>query len=327
MKKVCPKTGIKIHETPSQTQTQSANMLSVDDFTNKHFSPQIYTSNIDLDIDNYSCDDLFKLLGIQGRTLDEILMKSVKKVVLKTHPDKSNLHPDYYIFFSKAYNRLHAIYIAQNKTAKKLDNFNNNYHPAYSDEKEKLLNNFFDSNVNFKNPKKFNKWFNDKFEKHYVKEEEHGYGDWLKSDEGLVVTTKISQSQLGSEMEKYKQRIQGIIPYQGIQDTYCFSSSIDPRHGFSDLKQAYEESVIPVTQQDYNKMKKFNSVNEYTNFRDNEHKNVKPMSEEQASKYFLKKKRDREDQCVAMAFANIKHSEKQDEQNNLFWSDLKRLTS
>ena len=224
-------------------------MFSVDDFTNKHFSPKMATSNIDLDIDNYSCDDLFKLLGIQGRTLDETLMKSVKKVVLKTHPDKSNLHPDYYIFFSKAYNRLHAIYVAQNKTAKKSDNYNNDYNPAYSDEKEKLLNNFFETNNNFKNPKNFNKWFNDKFEKHHVKEEEHGYGDWLKSDEGVVETAKISQSQLGSEMEKHKQRIQGIIPYQGIQDTFS-SSSIVSGDGFSDLKQAYEESVIPVTKQD-----------------------------------------------------------------------------
>lgn len=325
MRKVCPKSGIKIHETTHQIQTHSANMFSIDDFTNKNFSPQISTSNIDLDIENYSCDDLFKLLGIQDRILDETLMKSVKKVVLKTHPDKSNLHSDYYIFFSKAYNRLYAIYIAQNKTAKKTDNYNDNYNPAYSNEKEKLLNIFFESNNNLKNPKKFNKWFNDKFEKHHVKEEEYGYGDWLKSDEGVVETAKISQSHLGSEMEKHKQRIQGIIPYQGIQDTFS-SSSIVSGDGFTDLRQAYEESVIPVTQQDYNKMKKFNSVNEYTNFRDNEHKNVKPMSEKNASNYFKKKNRDLEDQCVAMTFENIKRTEKQKEQNNIFWSDLKRLT-
>lgn len=325
MKKTCPKSGIKIHETPSQIQTHSSNMFSVDDFTNKHFSPQITTSNIDLDIENYSCDDLFILLGIQGRTLDEPLMKNVKKVVLKTHPDKSNLHSDYYIFYSKAYNRLHSIYIAQNKTAKSIHNFNNDYNPANSDEKEKLLNNLFETNNNFKNPKKFNKWFNDKFEKHHVKEEEHGYGDWLKSDEGVAETAKISQSQLGSEMEKYKQRIQGIIPYQGIQDTFS-SSSIVSGDGFSDLKQAYEESVIPVTQQDYNKMKKFNGVDDYTNFRDNQHKNVKPMSEQNAYKYLKKKNRDLEDQCVAMTYENIKHTEKQKEQNKIFWSDLKRLT-
>jgi hypothetical protein len=325
MKKSCPKSGIKIHETLSQPQTQSTNTFHVDDFTNKHLFPQISTSNIDLDIDNYSCDDLYNLLGIQGCTLDETLMKNIKKKILKTHPDKSKLHTDYFIFFSKAYNRLHAIYIAQNKTSKKTNIYNNDYNNAYSDEKEKLLNNFFESNNNFKNPKKFNKWFNDKFEKHHIKEEEHGYGDWLKSDEGVVETVKISQSQLGSEMEKYKQRIQSVIPYRGIQDTLS-SSSIVSCDRFSDLKQAYEESVIPITQQDYNKMKKFNCVNEYKNFRDNEHKNVKPMSEQNAFKYLEKKNRDLEDQCVTMTFENIKHTEKQNKQNNLFWSDLKRLT-
>lgn len=327
MKKTCLKSGIKNNDTPSQiqTQTHSTNMFCVDDFTNKHFSKQIATSNIDLDINNYTCDELFNLLGIHERTLDETLMKNLKKVVLKTHPDKSNLHSDFYIFFSQAYNRVHAIYIAQNKTAKKSNDYNNDYNPAYSDEKEKLLNNFFETNNNLKNPTKFNKWFNDKFEKHYVKEEEHGYGDWLKSNEGVVETAKISQSQLGSEMEKHKHRIQDIIPYQGIQDSFS-SSSIVYGDRFSDLKQAYEESVIPVTQQDYNKMKKFNGINEYTIFRDKEHENVKPMIGKDAYNYLNKKNRDLEDQFVAMTFNNIKHSEKQKKQDNFFWSDLKRLT-
>lgn len=327
MKSNCPKSGIKIHETSSQIQTQqnTTPLFSADDFTNEHFSPQISTSNIDLDIDNYSCDDLFTLLGIKGRSLDEQLMKKVKKIVLKTHPDKCKLHPDYYIFLSKAYNRLHSIYTTQNKTTKNANNFNNNYSPLYSDEKGKMLDNFFETNNKLKNPKNFNRWFNDKFEKHYVKEEQHGYDDWLKSDEGIVETVKISQSQIGSEMERHKQRIQGIVQYQGIQDTFS-SSSIISSDGFSDLKQVYEESVIPVTQQDYNKMKKFNSVNEYANFRDSEHKNVIPMSEQDAHKYLKQKNRDIEDQCVAMTFENIKHTEKQKKQNNLFWSNLKRLT-
>lgn len=320
MKSICPKSGIKIHETPPQT-----NMFFVNNLINKQFSSQITNSQIDLNIDNYSCQDLFALLGIQGNTLDENLMKNVKKVVLKTHPDKSNLPSDYYIFFSKAYNRLYSIYIAQNKSIKNEENYNNDYEPTKSDETEILLNNFFESNKNLKTPKEFNKWFNDKFEKHNVKEEQTGYGDWLKSDEGVIKTTKISQSQLGSEMEKYKQRIQGIIPYQDIQETLS-SSSIVYGDGFSDLKKAYEESVIPVTQEDYKKIKKFNDVNEYTNFRDREHKNVKPMSEQNANKYLNKKNRELEDQCVTMTFENIKHTEKQKNQINLFWSDLKRLT-
>lgn len=319
MKKTCPKSGIKIHETPTTSQSNL--------FSSEHFLPQISTlnSNIDFNIDNYSCNDLFNLLGVKGRTLDEELMKSVKKVVLKTHPDKSNLPSDYYIFFSKAYNRLYSIYIAQNKATKNADNVNTDYSSDYSDEKALLLKNFFEKNKNFKNPDKFNKWFNDKFEKYYIKEDEHGYGDWLKSNEGVLETSKISQSQLNSEIEKHKKHLQGIVPYQGIQNTFS-SSSIVSGEGYSDLKQVYEESVIPVTQEDYNKIKKFNSLNEYTNFRNNEHKNVKPLNKQCSENILRKQNRELDDQCVAITYKNLKYTERQKEQNNIFWSNLKTLT-
>lgn len=332
MRKTCPKAGIKIHETPHQQtyyKTKNANYSFENDnnFSIKTKEPELSTSNIDFDIDNYSCNDLFKLLGIQGRQLDEQLMKNVKKIVLKTHPDKSKLNSDYYIFFSKAYNRLYSIYIAQNKAIKNINNSNTDYTSNDSSDKTVLLNNFFDKNKDFKDPDKFNEWFNNKFEKHHIKqnEDEKGYGSWLKSDQGIVDTVKINQSQLGSEMEKYKRRIQGIVHYKGIQESFS-SSSIVSSDGFSDLKQAYEESVIPVTQADYNKIKKFNSINEYTNFRDNSHKNIVPMSEDIAKQTLNKKNRDLEDECVAITYKNIKYSEKQKQQDSIFWSDLKRLT-
>ena len=287
--------------------------------------------DLDLDIENYNLDDILNLFSLTKNFSKEDLKQSYR-VVLKTHPDKSGLDMEYFIFFSKAFKIVKQLYeikhrmnteqCVERKDYSPMLRENYNRLEGQDQQEEEQVQQFLSK---FENVTDFNKWFNDKFEKHHVKEEEHGYGDWLKSDEGIVETAKISQSQLGSEMEKHKQRIQGIIPYQGIQETFS-SSSIVSGDGFSDLKQAYEESVIPVTQQDYNKMKKFNSVNEYTNFRDNEHKNVKPMSQQNASNYFKKKNRDLEDQCVAMTFENIKHSEKQKEQNNLFWSDLKRLT-
>jgi hypothetical protein len=253
-------------------------------------------------------------------------MKNVKKIVLKTHPDKSNLPTDYYLFFSKAYNRLHSIYNFQNKTTKKLNSSNTNYATNESDEKTNLLNNFFNNNEKFKDPKNFNKWFNNKFDKHNIKEDEHGYGDWLKSNEGILkINDGISQSQINDEMEKIKQRKQSIIPYQGIQDTYCTSSILSCDH-LSDLKQAYEESVIPVSEQDYNKIKKFKTVDEYILFRDDSHKNVNPMSKNNAKNKLINQHRKLDKLCVAMAYDNIKKNDKHNEQNNLFWSDLKRLT-
>jgi hypothetical protein len=323
MKKNCPKSGIKIHES-----NNNSNHNFTKDFvcTNQIVEPRISTLNIDLDIDNYSCEDLFILLGIQGRDLDDDLMKNVKKIVLKTHPDKSKLPSDYYIFFSKAYNRLHSIYIIQNKSTKKIDFSNTNYATNQTDEKSNLLNFFFDNNAKFKDPKTFNKWFNNKFDKHNIKEDEHGHGDWLKSNEGIFeINEGISQSQINGEMEKIKQRTQSIIPYQGIQDTFS-TSSVVSSDNFSDLKQAYEESVIPVSEQDYNKIKKFKTVDEYISYRDDSHKNTHPMSKINANNELNSQRRKLDKQCIAMAYDNIKKNDKHNEQNNLFWSDLKRLT-
>ena len=62
----CPKSGIKIYK--------SDNDYKKDPF------------QIDLDIENYSVNDLYRLFSID--VLDENTMKEAKKVVLKTRPDK-----------------------------------------------------------------------------------------------------------------------------------------------------------------------------------------------------------------------------------------------
>ena len=73
-------------------------------------------SELDLNIDNYTLNDLYNLFNIPlGNSLDEQLLKNAKQIVLKIHPDKSQLEPKYFIFFSGAYKRLYSIYEFQNK--------------------------------------------------------------------------------------------------------------------------------------------------------------------------------------------------------------------
>ena len=139
----CPKSGIKIHN--------SDNDYKKDPF------------QIDLDIENYSVTDLYRLFSINY--LDENAMKEAKKVVLKTHPDKSKLDPQYFLFFSAAYKRLHGIYEFQNKSTKKTVPAND----AFTDkENGKVLNNMLKGNKELQDPGNFNKWFNQQFEKHRV---------------------------------------------------------------------------------------------------------------------------------------------------------------
>ena len=57
---------------------------------------------VDLDINHYDLESLVGLFKIPMQ-FGEKDLKSAKKIVLSTHPDKSRLDKKYFLFFSKAY--------------------------------------------------------------------------------------------------------------------------------------------------------------------------------------------------------------------------------
>ena len=67
------------------------------------------TENLDLNIDNYNLDELLKLFHLSYDFTASDL-KQAKRIVLRTHPDKSNLPKEYFLFFSKAYKIIFNIY-------------------------------------------------------------------------------------------------------------------------------------------------------------------------------------------------------------------------
>ena len=54
--------------------------------------------DIDLNIDNYDLNDVLKLFKMPYH-FSEKELKQAKKIVLKTHPDKSGLDKEYFLFF------------------------------------------------------------------------------------------------------------------------------------------------------------------------------------------------------------------------------------
>ena len=65
--------------------------------------------NFDLNLDNYTLEDLLNLFHV-NYNLNEDQMKQAKKIALKTHPDKSGLPKEVFLFFSEAYKVLLTIY-------------------------------------------------------------------------------------------------------------------------------------------------------------------------------------------------------------------------
>lgn len=306
---------------------------------------------IDLNIENYSKDDLFTLFGIDlnNDELDESTMKMAKRVVLKTHPDKSKLSPKYFLFFSKAYKMLYQIYQFQNKYNKSMNTMTHGGNidddmPAT--ENKAILDQFFKNNSELSNVNKFNKWFNDKFEKHklYDEDKDTGYGDWLKTDEGIMDVSNVSRTNMNSVMEQKKEELKSIVKYNGVSDIYSsfgagtsltkgcdtytsdnlFSNSNGQTSAnFVDLKEAYIETIIPVTTSDYNNIKKFSSIDQLKRYRDSS--KVAPLDEKESLRQLYNQHKQLEDDSIALAYKYAQESETIKSNNNLFFQDLKRI--
>jgi hypothetical protein len=265
----------------------------------------------DLNIDNYTMDDIYHLFKIQNNGknatnfLDEETMKRAKRVVLLTHPDKSRLDAKYFLFYCKAYKKLYAMYEFVNKSRQPTEYeevLNKNSNPNNHNPNNHNPNNHNPNQNNFKDSS-FHIWFNEQFEKTYLKdeEEEAGYEEWYKS-EPVTIDSDI-------DIESHKRRVQAVTIYKGYDktcvntsfggklingsnktDNFTSSKLFDAFH-FTDLKQAYEESVIPVTEEDYQKIPKYRNVDEYKRTRENMHQHIQQMSEKDAL-LFLEKERE-----------------------------------
>ena len=342
----CHKGGIKIKETNNSYQNDPFENINpfniVPDAKRENVVYDRSSYNkIDLDIDNYSREDLYKLFGLNTSiTLIEDTMKECKKIVLKTHPDKSQLDNKYFIFFSNAYKKLLGIYEFQNKTNNKKTN-NNEY---YNSDNTVILDKMFTMNKDLKDTKNFNNWFNQQFEKHRLEDPvDNGYGNWLKSDDDIVFTpTNITKDKMASEMEKRKREVQSLTAYTGVNDQYAstFGGSSLMEYdsnftsdslfnsdgiGYTDLRQAYVESVIPVTDDDYQKMPKFKSLDEYKRHRGNS--NITPLSKEEAMRQLYNENKQKDQESAALAFYYAQQSEKAKKNEDNFWTGLKQVTN
>ena len=153
-------------------------------------------NNLDLNIDNYNLNDLLNLFKLNyDFSKDEL--KKAKKIVMKVHPDKSNLDKKYFIFFTKAFKIIYSIYEFRNQSC---INRPKSYIVDKDEEKELLLKDISKS-------KNFNKIFNELFEKNYINDDEikNGYGDWLKNNNEQNLDIN-NVNDLHNEFEKKKNR-------------------------------------------------------------------------------------------------------------------------
>jgi hypothetical protein len=299
---------------------------------------------VDLNIDNYELRDILHLFKIPA-DFNESELKRAKQIVLKTHPDKSKLDPEYFRFYSKAYKMLYNIW--EFRKLGDVDNTNKNtdYINDSEEEKKIILDNFFEKTGKFKNSNEFNGWFNDQFERNKDKDIEKGYGEWFKNEDTETDADNnndrpVTMATMAQEFEKKKTvaRSKSLIEYQGIRELYSassyacelstdqtetFSSDLFSNLAYQDLHQAHTQTVIPVTDEDFASKQKFNNVNEFMSHRNGQ--DTKPLSEQQAMQYLNNRTRKDEEVAVSRAYQLAKQTELAKQKNQEFWAGIKLI--
>ena len=289
---------------------------------------------LDLNIHNYELNDLLNLFKIPYH-FNNIHLKEAKKMVLKSHPDKSGLDKEYFLFFSQAYKYLLKIHqLRQSSTTT-----NTEY------EKDNLWENehniLIDGKVKSMDQSEYSNWFNKTFEKMKMKDEveESGYGDWLKSDEDIVNESISNSSQMNEYIQNKKTQLRALVVHKEFQDLNNsshfdlvretpenFGSNIFDKLQFEDLKKAHAESVIPVTDEDYHKRKKYTSIDELNRDRTKDMIDATQDGSLSNQADTLKNmKSSDEDINIRRAYKLMNQDEEIRENYNIFWSDLRRL--
>ena len=199
----------------------------------------------------------------------------------------------------------------------------------------------------------FNRWFNEKFEQYRLKDDEleTGYDEWFRNGQ-----TQEDPDQEGGEggnwadkvaiLNQRKQELRNKyalverkeLEYAGGSGggggTYDltrerpqeYTSGIFDSLKYEDLKKAHTETVIPVTEEDYYKTRRFNTVNELQTFRDQSRRELYRQTNPAEQKQIYEQSRIRqEEEDTRRAFILAKQDEISRDIHKKLYSDIFRL--
>jgi len=289
--------------------------------------------NLDLNIHNYELNDLLNLFKIPFQ-FGENELKQAKKIVLMTHPDKSGLDKEYFLFFSNAYKYLLKIY--QLRQSSTTTNTEYNKDDMWENEHKILI----DGQLKNMSQTEYSSWFNKTFEKMKISDDgsDTGYGDWLKSDEDITTSTAQNSNEMNEYIQNKKNQIRSLVVHKDFEEISCgshydllrdtpeyYGSGIFDTLQFEDLKKAHVESVIPITDEDFHNRRKYANMDELNRERTQDiavNSNQWLNSHESKLKNM---KNDDEDINIQRAYKLMNQDEKIRSNYNNFWSDLKKL--
>jgi hypothetical protein len=254
-------------------------------------------TNHNLDIKNYSLDELFGLFDLPyNMSLEQL--KQAKKRVLMLHPDKSKLSADYFLFYKKAFEIVVKHYENHNKQNQEVTEENTQYKPIDSHLNKSTVNKI-KTVAGEMNPKEFQNKFNQLFEDNMVSKSDNNKNDWFKKDEPVYdVPKEVSAKNIGQAFENIKKNTSDIVQYRGVKeikysngsrlydeededdDVYVTSDPFS-KLKFDDLRKVHkDQTIFAVSESDYSKVPQYSSVDHFV--RERSKHSLDPLEKQKA---------------------------------------------
>lgn len=290
-----------------------------------------------LDIQKYSLDELFTLFDITNPvSISTEDVKRAKKKVLMTHPDKSGLSADYFLFYKKAFDIVLNFWENQNKQNKVVTEENTKYIPNKSDDKtvKKAIQEI--------SPEDFQKRFNKLFEENMYEKPNTQKNEWFsKEDPIYVVDETVNNKNMGVVLDKIKEKQNGLIKYRGVENItstganssnsyhhdddseYYVTSDIFGKLKFDDLRKVHkDQTIFAVSERDIEKVPKYSSVDHFIKEREANHE--KPMEKEEAERMLSQQNQVYREQMMRKEYiANLRIKENEIKNKNVLSNFLR----
>ena len=296
-----------------------------------------------LDVNMYSLKEILGLFHLDyDISIDDL--KRAKKQVLATHPDKSKLTSDYFLFFKKAFDIVVQFYNNQHKQDIDLTNTNTVYSTDGFKNENKHTTNSMNKLVDDMGEAQFNNKFNTLFEKNMVKKSDNEKNSWFTSEKEVYeINERVTAGNMGKVIDNIRSNQQALVKHNDVQVLYSNNNTNNNFHEdddddsyvvsdpfsklkFDDLRKVHkDQTVLNVSERDYDNVKKYTSVDHFMRERGNQ--SLTPLEKQQAEKLLEKQDRTYRERMMHKQYESNLKTNLYEEKNKQVMANFLRITN
>lgn len=287
----------------------------------------------------YSFRELLELFQLSSNPTVEDIQRA-KRMVLKMHPDKSRLPPDYFLFYKKAFDVVFQYYQEQSKTTAEVPKEEQTYSPSINESEDRRTARVIQKKMNDLGQDQFQRKFNELFET-VAEKPDPGRNEWFRTNDPLFQFDEVqSTSGLGAAMEQVKQKTAALVKHTGVltmtsggpaynhlydqDDAYV---SCDPfgKLKYDDLRKVHkDQTVLAVSETDFAKVRQFSSTDHLQRERGSLH--VQHVDRTEHERFFAEQQQALQEKIAAKQYAAQLKSNEYAEKNKQVMANFLQLT-